>query len=88
MAAAMEPVQIGRGDTMARIVSGSGVTAAMEPVQIGRGDGGVVAVLRGQRAAAMEPVQIGRGDRSQRLRDGVITLPQWSPSRSDGVTHC
>ena len=36
--AAMEPVQIGRGDHMIEVKLAGDIFAAMEPVQIGRGD--------------------------------------------------
>ena len=61
--AAMEPVQIGRGDLERARVSGCFEHAAMEPVQIGRGDGHRTHGTVLADVAAMEPVQIGRGDR-------------------------
>src|ERR1022692_2415524 len=61
--------------------------AAMEPVQIGRGDGQRLGADPSAEAAAMEPVQIGRGDRLPLRAEMSSGPPQWSPSRSDGVTR-
>ena len=82
----MEPVQIGRGDYGMPGVANMPKDAAMEPVQIGRGDRLADAEIVGRIMAAMEPVQIGRGDRWRARRKVKPAGPQWSPSRSDGVT--
>ena len=36
----------------------------------------------------MEPVQIGRDDPVHTGNSGAVATPQWSPSRSDGMTLC
>ena len=83
----MEPVQIGRGDPVDTAVSKHRVPAAMEPVQIGRGDALSVAMGDlGSTSPQWEPVQIGRGDVCPLREVNLIPVPQWSPSRSDGVT--
>ena len=60
--------------------------AAMEPVQIGRDDVGRIAGDVAGVDAAMEPVQIGRDDDHSLLGAMYKHGPQWSPSRSDGMT--
>ena len=61
--------------------------AAMEPVQIGRDDPTTRATTSLVFTAAMEPVQIGRDDAMKALGIRLaMWLPQWSPSRSDGMT--
>src|ERR1022692_3162344 len=58
----------------------------MEPVQIGRGDAIEQRAAAVGHLAAMEPVQIGRGDATRGPPSWPPSPPQWSPSRSDGVT--
>ena len=60
--------------------------AAMEPVQIGRDDDGSRGRAGRGLHAAMEPVQIGRDDWMSGSGSRRATTPQWSPSRSDGMT--
>ena len=82
----MEPVQIGRGDPAGWRAGEPYFHAAMEPVQIGRGDPHLRDPPGRGLGAAMEPVQIGRGDHGAWGSPPGRTAPQWSPSRSDGVT--
>ena len=82
----MEPVQIGRDDPRPERVEVAVVRAAMEPVQIGRDDVPLVLGALADAAAAMEPVQIGRDDLATDREAIELYWPQWSPSRSDGMT--